>query len=227
MLFKWKRKTDRIPPSPERMKIVIRLVLDGSTVRGIINKYHMDKWFCADMSLSTRTKGMGWSSSPNLEVRSFFCRRRKQFCRIFTDSCSNELWFYVKRNKKIWYLYALQNKKQVPIFGKRMKWHHTKGFEALWTETNNSHCVHQNQQAFLVRRRLTGTKWENFFIYLWKFYVDTILDQIQSTIVRKSDHTQTCKSNFTKTQKGQKQVPMHFRYSLSYFYFFYSRFYQH
>lgn len=110
MPFKWKRKTERVPVSPERMKLAVREVVDGSKLRTTAKTYGIDKMTLKRYVERFKRNGESESYQPNYNTAQIFNKEQEKLLGEYLVTSANMNYgLTTKETRELAYSFALAN----------------------------------------------------------------------------------------------------------------------
>lgn len=114
MPFKWKKKTNRVPASPERMKRAVLEVLDGKKLRTTASKYNIDKMTLRRYVKKYDEIGNETKFSPNFNSSQIFrSDEEESLANYLLKAAQMNYGLSTKETRKFAYLYAVANNKKI------------------------------------------------------------------------------------------------------------------
>lgn len=115
MPFKWEKKTNRVPASPERMKKAVQEVSDGCKLRTTAKKYNLDKMTLKRYVEKFRAKGEETKFTPNFATSQIFNPdEEKSLAEYLLIAARMNYGFTSKETRNFAYLFAKENEKKIP-----------------------------------------------------------------------------------------------------------------
>ncbi|KAG5871483.1 hypothetical protein JTB14_020365, partial [Gonioctena quinquepunctata] len=110
MPFKWKRKSERVPVSPERMKLAVREVVNGSKLRTTAKTYGIDKMTLKIYVERFRRNGESESYQPNYNTSQIFNNEQEKLLGEYLLKAANMNYgLTTKETRELAYSFALAN----------------------------------------------------------------------------------------------------------------------
>lgn len=207
MPFQWKKKTNRVPASPERMEKAVKEVVQGCKLRTTATKYNIDKMTLRRYVVKFKEKG-NTNFSPNFKHSQIFnSLEEKRMSKYLLDAARMNYGLTSKETRKLAYMYAVENKKEnIP-----MNWNIKKTASYEWLRgfmlRNKDLSLRTPEKTSLSRATAFNkhTVWELYDLFRevftrYEFGPDAIYNCDETGV--QTVH----KPSKIISQKGQKQV---------------------
>lgn len=114
--YKFQRKTNRIPVSPERMKQAVKEVtVDGRPLRTTAKKYNIDKMTLRRYSEKYKKAGEETIFYPNFASKQIFSNQEERLLIWYLlNSCNMTYGLTTREIRDLVYVYGVKNKVKVP-----------------------------------------------------------------------------------------------------------------
>ncbi|KAG5887279.1 hypothetical protein JTB14_030457 [Gonioctena quinquepunctata] len=110
MPSKWRRKSERVPVSPERMKLAVREVVNGSKLRTTAKTYGIDKMTSERYKKRFRRNGKLESYQPNYNTSQIFNNEQEKLLGEYLLKAANMNYgLTTKETRELAYSFALAN----------------------------------------------------------------------------------------------------------------------
>lgn len=114
MPFQWKKKTNRVPASPDRMEKAVNEVVAGHKLRTTATKYGVDKMTLRRYVVKFREKGDDTNFVPNFKCSQIFTDdEEKLLAQYLLDASRMNYGLTTKDTRQFAYMYAVENGKKV------------------------------------------------------------------------------------------------------------------
>lgn len=112
MPFQWKKKTNRVPASPERMEQAVKEVVQGCKLRTTATKYNIDKMTLRRYVIKFKEEG-NTKFSPNFKHSQIFnTLEEKCLSNYLLQAARMNYGLTSRETRKLAYMYAVENKKE-------------------------------------------------------------------------------------------------------------------
>lgn len=115
MPFKWERKTNKSPTSPQRMQKAVLEVIAGGKLRTTAKKFNIDKMTLRRYTVKYKTLGEATNFVPNYKSsQTFNFEEERNLSQYLLTASKMNYGFTSKEARKFAYLYAIKNNKRIP-----------------------------------------------------------------------------------------------------------------
>ncbi|KAB0801258.1 hypothetical protein PPYR_05612 [Photinus pyralis] len=208
MPFKYKKRTDRVPPAKDVMeKAVKEVAVEGCKLRTTATKYGMDKMTLRRYVLKYKEHGMQTTFLPNFKKSQIFADREESALAQYLLTASKMNYGLTpKECRKLAYLYAIENGKNVPRYwtsNEEASYDWFRGF----MERNGTLSIRRPEPTSLSRATAFNRHTVSQFFQLLRKVLER--DRFEAAAIYNCDETgvQTAhKPGSIISQKGLKQV---------------------